>query len=439
MMNRFLQILFWSIISAAFIGPGTVTTAASSGARWGYSLLWALLFSTVACLVLQEASARVTVMSKRSLAQVIRERYRAGASGVLTMALVLGAIVLGCAAYQAGNILGSVAGARLGMAVPPQLLTLGVGVLAGLLLWFGTTAVVARMLGFVVAVMGATFLACAVLVKPAMGPLLRGLLVPSLPAGSSLLVLGLIGTTVVPYNLFLGSGIAGGQKLGDMRFGLSVAVVLGGLISMGVLVVGTAVVGPFGFDSLADTLSMRLGTWAALFFAFGLFAAGFSSAITAPMAAAVTAKGLLDRGEGNRWTERSWRYRAVWLGVLTAGVAFGLAGVRPIPAIIIAQALNGVLLPFVAVFLFIVVNDRSFMGESGVNGAFSNAVTGLVVAVTIVLGVYKTAQAVTNAFDLPTIGERPLLFGSAAVTAILAWPLFRAIRKRRGAQSPVDH
>ena len=67
-MQRLLNILLWSVIAAAFIGPGTVTTAASSGARFGFALLWALLFSTVACLVLQEASARVAVVSGRTLA-----------------------------------------------------------------------------------------------------------------------------------------------------------------------------------------------------------------------------------------------------------------------------------------------------------------------------------------------------------------------------------
>ena len=54
-MRRLAAILFWSIIAAAFIGPGTVTTAASAGAAFELRLLWALVFSTVACLVLQEA------------------------------------------------------------------------------------------------------------------------------------------------------------------------------------------------------------------------------------------------------------------------------------------------------------------------------------------------------------------------------------------------
>lgn len=432
-MQRLFQILFWSVISAAFIGPGTVTTAASSGARFGYSLLWALLFSTVACLVLQEASARVTIVSGRTLAGAIRRRFRGGVTGVLVTAMVLGAIVLGCAAYEAGNILGGVAGARLGLHVPPAALTLAIGAISALLLWFGSTAAVARALGALVALMGVTFLVCAILVRPPLGELLGGAFVPSLPSGSSLLVLGLIGTTVVPYNLFLGSGIARGHHLGEMRFGLTVAVVLGGLISMGVLVVGTAVAGEFSFAALSTTLADRLGGWAAWFFAFGLFAAGLSSAITAPMAAAITARGLFGGSKDPRWAERSHRYHAVWLGVLATGVAFGLAGVRPVPAIVAAQALNAILLPFVAVFLLIVVNDRSLMGDRGVNSAGSNALMALVVAVTITLGIYKLAGAATRTFGLPALSENVLLTISTALTVLLSWPVFCVVRRRRGA------
>jgi Mn2+/Fe2+ NRAMP family transporter len=430
-MQRLLHILFWSVISAAFIGPGTVTTAASSGARFGYALLWALMFSTVACLVLQEASARVTVASGRTLAQAIRERFSGGASGLTAVLLVLGAIVLGCAAYQAGNILGAVAGAGLGTSLPPEILTLIIGVVAGALLWFGTTTMVARLLGVVVALMGVTFLATAVLIDPPIGELLRGTLVPSLPAGSSLLVLGLIGTTVVPYNLFLGSGLAAGQKLKDLRFGLTIAVVLGGLISMGVLVVGTAVTGAFGYETLSGALSERLGGWAGAFFAFGLFAAGLSSAVTAPLAAAITAKGLFGASGGDRWGEKSMRYRAVWIGVLATGVLFGLIDVKPIPAIILAQALNGVLLPFVAVFLLLVVNDRDLVGERGLNGPVANSLTGLVVAVTIVLGTSKVVQAFCSVFDLPRPPERTLLISSAVVAAIAFFPIVRSVRSRR--------
>lgn len=430
-MRRLLQVLFWSVIAAAFIGPGTVTTAASSGASFGLALLWALLFSTLACLVLQEASARVTVVSGKNLGQAIRERFHGGAVGLLVLLLVLGSILLGCAAYQAGNILGSVAGAGLGTGFSPKVLTLAIGAVSGLLLYWGTTRTVARIMGVIVALMGATFLLTALMIKPQIGSLLRGTFMPALPEGSSLLVLGLIGTTVVPYNLFLGSGIAAGQKLGELRFGLCVAVLFGGLISMGVLVVGTAVTGTFSFRALSGALAGRLGGWAGIFFAFGLFAAGFSSAITAPLAAAITARGLFGSGDGAVWHERSLRYRGVWMFVLLTGIIFGMTGVRPIPAIIVAQALNGVLLPFVAIFLFLVVNDSALMGERGMNGPLSNVVMGLVVAVTIVLGISNVAKAVTSALRLPMLGERALLIASAVVAVLLAVPVVRIARNRR--------
>lgn len=430
-MRRLLNILFWSIVAAAFIGPGTVTTASSSGARFGFTLLWALLFSTVACLVLQEASARLTVVSGRPLARAIRERFHGGVTGGLVLLTVLGAIVVGCAAYEAGNILGGVAGAVLGSGAPAAVLTVGVGVIAALLLFFGSTGFVARALGVLVALMGAAFLVTAVMIRPDVPALLRGAFVPRMPAGAGLLVLGLVGTTVVPYNLFLGSGIAEGQRLGDVRTGLAVSVVLGGVISMGILVVGTAVSGAFDFAALSDVLSQRLGRWASLFFAAGLFAAGLSSAITAPLAAAITARGLFDGG-GGRWDERSSAYRAVWGGVLATGVAFGLAGVKPIPVIILAQALNGIVLPFVAVFLLFVVNDRALMGEH-VNGATANAIAGAVVAVTVVLGVSKVLGALSRAAGVSGPGERSILVASAVLALALAVPLVRSIRASRRA------
>ncbi len=303
--------------------------------------------------------------------------------------------------------------------------------MSGLLLYFGNTKNIARALGVLVALMGVAFLVTAVLTKPSVAALIKGTLVPAHPEGSSLLVLGLVGTTVVPYNLFLGSAIAAGQTLKELRFGLGTAVILGGVISMGILVVGAAVPMPFSFEALSEELSQRLGSWAGVFFAVGLFAAGFSSAITAPLAAAITANGLFDSGDDGRWRENSWRYRGVWIGVLATGVFFGLTDIRPIPAIILAQALNGILLPFVAVFLFIVVNDRSLMGERGLNRLVPNLLMGLVVAVTVLLGVSKTTQAVTAAVGLPGLEEKTLYVASAVVTGMLAIPVIRAARRRR--------
>jgi len=439
-VRRLAQVVFWSVLAAAFIGPGTVTTAASAGASHGPALLWALGFATVACLVLQEASARVTVVSGRDLGQAISERFGGGRLGRAVPGAVLATIVLGCAAYEAGNLLGGVAGATLATGLPRVGLTLAAASVAFGLLWLGTTHNVSRVLGGVVAFMGVAFLVTAMRLSPDPMALVHGTLVPSLPPGSSLLALGLVGTTAVPYNLFLGSGLARGQSLRDLRFGIGVAVILGGVISMGVLVVGTAVEAPLSFEALGEALRSRLGGWARSLFAWGLFAAGLSSAITAPLAAAVAARSLFAPGEGDGKGEetsgsgpRSRRFRGVWLLVLAVGLGFGLADVRPIPAIILAQAANGILLPFAAVFLMLVVNDTALMGRDGRNGLALNVVMSVVVAVTVLLGALGVWRAVASAAGLSPPSDARLLALSSLVVLALAGPVGRALVRRRRA------
>jgi Mn2+/Fe2+ NRAMP family transporter len=390
-MKRLLNILFWSVIAAAFIGPGTVTTAARAGSDFGFALAWALLFSVVACLALQEASGRITVLTDKELGEAIRGRF----GGTVPVLAAIG-IVLGCAAFEAGNLLGGVAGLRLIVDVSPAVLTLITGGAAAVLLATGNTRWIARVAGALVAVMGVAFLVTAVRLAPDIGELMKGLLVPSIPAGGTVLVLGLVGTTVVPYNLFLGSALARESKLGEMRWGLAVAVVGGGIISLGVLVVGSALGGGLEYERLAAVLADRLGQGAEASLAIGLFAAGFTSAVTAPLAAALTARSLLGEKDDPNWTETSLRYRAVWIGVLFTGMAFGLANAKPIPIIILAQAFNGLLLPLVAVFLWVAVTDRELLGE-GVNSGFQNLVMGIVVLVCVVLGLRGLWAAIVGA------------------------------------------
>lgn len=372
------SVLFWSVISAAFIGPGTVTTCSMAGSQYGFSLLWALTFSTLGTILLQEAAARITIASGRSLGEIISDTY-----GLRSKALPLflfGAVSLGCAAYQAGNILGAVAGLALLTHLPAWVLTIAVGVVSTALLWAGSTGGIAKFLGMVVGLMGIAFAYVAAQAVTDTPALLTSLVVPTLPDGSLVLVIGLIGTTIVPYNLFLGSGIGDGQQLAEMRWGIGLAVAIGGGISMAILLAGTLVTGSFSFENVAQTLSSRMGSWAGSFFAFGLFAAGFTSALTAPLAAAVTAKSLLG------WPETSTAYRAVWLVVMGVGLVFGLLGVKPVPVIVLAQAANGLLLPIVAIFLLLAVNNRKLLPAEYRNSVWQNLAMGLVVAITAFLG-----------------------------------------------------
>ncbi len=391
-MKRLLNILFWSVIAAAFIGPGTVTTAARAGSDFGYSLAWALLFSVVACLVLQEAAGRITVVTGKELGEAIRARF-----GGWVPALVAGGIVLGCAAYEAGNLLGGVAGLRLVTDVSPGVLTLVAGIGAALLLATGNTRWIARILGALVALMGIAFVITAVRLGPDLLQLADGLFIPRIPAGSTVLVLGLVGTTVVPYNLFLGSALARECELREMRWGLAVAVIGGGIISLGILVVGSTLGGGLEYGRLAAVLDQRLGQGAGASFGLGLFAAGFTSAITAPLAAALAARSLLAGADDERWSTNSLRFRSVWMVVLAAGMVFGISGVRPVPVIILAQAFNGLLLPLVALFLWITMNDRRFLGDAGVNSRAQNVVMGAVVLACVALGLRGLVAAVGSA------------------------------------------
>lgn len=418
MKKRLLNILFWSVISAAFIGPGTITTAAKAGASHGYSLIWALVFSVIACLVLQEAAARVSIVSGKSLGRAIADKYREKSWGWLVFALVIGAIILGSAAYETGNLIGASSGIMIVVSADPRIWVILITFTAAFALLFPRMQILARMLGFLVVFMGLAFLITAILLKPDFGMVLKGSFLPSFPEGSQLLILGLVGTTVVPYNLFLGSGLADKtQSIKEMRFGLAVAIVMGGIISIAVLLVGTSVVGEFSFIALGDALSSKLGYWAVWFFGFGLFAAGFSSAITAPLASALTARDLFQKEKSRQWSGRGKYYIITWGLVLLAGLVFGSIGLKPIPAIIAAQALNGLILPFVSIFLWVTINDPQLMGKESVNSTRGNILFGLVVWIATLLGLQNLAGASMKMLSL-TLSDT-----STLILAIIAFSL----------------
>ncbi|SDM19318.1 NRAMP (natural resistance-associated macrophage protein) metal ion transporters [Catalinimonas alkaloidigena] len=411
--SRFLPVLFWLVISAAFIGPGTVTTAAAAGASFHVSLLWALTFATGACILLQEAAARITIASGRTLGEALAHHYPAARWGVA------GAILFGCAAYQAGNLLGAVAGLRLIVGWPAPVLTLGVGLVCGAVLWFGRDQAIARFLGALVGIMGLGFLLIVFTLPLAWGEVAAASVVPRFPDGAGLLILGLLGTTVVPYNLFLGSGISHGQTLRQMRGGLIAAVLIGGLISAAILLIGTQIRGAFSFEALATALQERTGAWARVGLGIGLFAAGFTSSVTAPLASALTLQSVV----GPHWTNQSWAYRLTWGGVLGFGLLFGFLDVKPIPAIILAQGLNGILLPLMTILLLLIVNHPAAMPRSARNGPLLNALMLLLVGVSTLLGVNNLTKAVASAVGITSLEGTLPYVGAVAilVTGVLGW------------------
>lgn len=377
-----------ALVAAAFIGPGTVTTATVAGARFGVVLLWALTFSVVATIVLQEMAARLGLVTGRGLGEAIRERFAAPLSRAAAVLLVVFAIVLGNAAYQTGNLLGGALGLEALAGGDGRLWALLLASAAFLFLWAGSYRAVERFLVGLVVVMSVAFVATAAMLAPPAGELLRGLFVPAVPGGSEALAIALIGTTVVPYNLFLhasavGERWSGPQALPAARLDAVLSIGLGGAVSAAIVVTASAAVAGEvrSAADMAVQLEPLLGPWARGFFAVGLLAAGLSSAITAPLAAAYAARGSLG-WEGGLKTRR---FRAAWGLVLLTGAAFAAAGIRPVPAILFAQVANGLLLPAVALFLVVAANDGRRMGRWR-NGRAANALAAVILTVAAVLG-----------------------------------------------------
>jgi len=451
--KRILSILFWSVVAAAFIGPGTVTTATKAGVFYNFNLLWALLFSTFATLLLQEASARLTIRSQMNLGEAISKKFENKSGRTLILFIIIIAIVLGCAAYEAGNILGSVAGLTLIFNIPYYYFVAGIGILATLVFALNSVHTIAKVMGVIVFLMGISFLYTSLSLKPDWGEVLKGSFVPIIPdgTGSTLLVLGLVGTTVIPYDLFLGSGaLDKKQTIKEMRFGLSIAVILGGVISMSIMGVGNGVTAGMaesakadflanlnfddqGYIILKEFLKNKIGTYAVYVFGFGMFAAGFSSAVTSPLASAITARSLFSNKKNKeKWHPKKLYFKLVIAGVVITGLTFGFLHIKPIPAIIIAQAFNGLILPLIAVFLISVVNDPDIIGENNLNGMISNIMMSIVLWVTMILGFTNISKSIakTIGFNLEA-NDTGLIIPVVIVSFILSLIFLFIIYKRR--------
>jgi manganese transport protein len=164
-----------------------------------------------------------------------------------------------------------------------------------------------------------------------------------------------------------------------------VAVTLGGVITLAILLTAVplylAAVQVQGVGEMARQLEPLLGPQARWLFGLGLFAAGLTSAITAPLAAAWATAGLLGWDGGLRCP----RFRRVWAAIIVIGAAFAATGQRPLEAILLAQAANGLLLPVIAGFLLWVMNRREIMGSAR-NGWRANLAGGTVVLLAATLG-----------------------------------------------------
>jgi len=389
MINWFKNIGPGVLVAAAFIGPGTVTICTLAGVNFGYTLLWAMTLSIIATVILQEMAARVGIITQKGLADIIKEQIKYPWLKKIAIILILSAIVIGNAAYEAGNI----SGASLGIsAIVGEsyyiFYPMSIGIIAFVLLYIGNYKILERSLVVLVLTMSISFVLTAIITKPDISLMFKGILIPSFPKGSMLTIIGLIGTTVVPYNLFLHASLVKEKwkKQSDLTFARKdtyISIILGGFVSMAIIIAATSIQGyeiKNGID-LAKGLEPLYGNFAKYFLGIGLFAAGITSAITAPLAAAYVANSCF----GWNASLKSLKFRFVWFLILALGVLFSSLKINPIEIIKFAQVANGILLPVIALFLVWIVNKTAVLGTFK-NGWLQNGFAGIIILITMILG-----------------------------------------------------
>ena len=355
------------LVTAAFLGPGTLTTATLAGQATGLGLLWALVLSLALTAGLQLLLAQLVINRRRDLGALIRETLEPPGLRWFSVILTALAIGFGNAAYQAGNLTGAALGLGAWLPLPPYLLGPGLAALAALLLLTPLRARLEGLLLGLIAVMAAVFcLAALASLGAGMPPLT--LSAPTGQAGA--LALALLGTTVVPYNLFLhGRALldrlpppeergsrADAALHQDARRDTLRAIAVGGLVTGAILLLaaGNSAEGS-SVERLAAPLEPLLGAGAEPFLALGLFAAGLSSALTAPLAAAWALAGLF------RWgpTLEDPRPRLTAFVVLAVGALGAALGGQPLQMILLAQGANALALPWFAFLLLRLATLRS--------------------------------------------------------------------------------
>ena len=384
------------LVAAAFIGPGTVTTASIAGANFGFVLMWALLLSIIVTFVLQEMSSRLGIVSGLGLSEALRSSINNHFLKAFLMILIVSALGIGNAAFEVGNITGAAIGLSQISNLSISSSVLIVGILVLILLGTRIFKMLEQILTVLVVIMSLLFLLTMITIEIDYSKLLRGLFIPTVTASSLLTIMALIGTTVVPYNLFLHADASKRkwkdqevtQALHNSRADTAISIGLGGLITLAIM--STAAVAFFGSsmeissENLARQLEPILGSYSSYIFNFGLFVAGITSAVTAPLAASIAVTEAL----GWKNDPSSFRFKLVWIIILLIGVLLAYFGTKPLQAILFAQATNALLLPFLALFLFYVVNNSRLMG-SHKNTITINMVALIIIMAVVLLSSYK--------------------------------------------------
>ena len=347
-----------------------------------------MLFAIVATIILQEMSARLGFATQEGLGEAFNRQFVKGWTRYLVFFLVISAILIGNAAYESGNISGGVLGLDL-IIGEQKLWPILIGAICFGLLFIGKYKWIENILVGMVILMSICFLITAILVKPDLSEIAVGF-IPKRPTDENfLLMLAIVGTTVVPYNLFLHASTISkkwkkGASIKEVRLENASSIIMGGIISMLIIITAASSSNNVEVVDSAKDLAVQLqplfGQAAKWFMGIGLLAAGLSSALTAPLAASYAAKGLFG-WEGN---EKSTKFRVIWMTILLIGILVAITDIERILIIKFAQIANALLLPFIAIYLLYVCNSKKLL-RAYVNNNIANIFGVMVILFSLLL------------------------------------------------------
>ncbi len=387
-------------MAAAFIGPGTITMCSIAGAQFKYGLIWALIVSILLTMFIQLTAIRIGLTTKNTLSNLIKDQFQNGLLKYTSILLIISAIFIGNSAYEAGNISGAVMGFELLFGDSFQFNQINIfsilsGMLALPLIIFGNNKVLEKILIILVLIMSFSFVFTVFIVGVDFNLLFSSSNFFSFPSDSILTIAGLIGTTVVPYNIFLHVALVNNRwkssrDLKFANFDTIVSISIGGLISLCILLTAAGLNNTDILNAvdLANNLQPLYGNFSKYVIAIGLLSAGLTSSITAPIAAAYVVCGCF----GFSTNRKSILFKIIAVIVLLIGVIFSLIGISPIEIIKFAQVTNGILLPFIVVFLLFLANNTRLL-KNKTNNTFQN-ILGLIVIGFCLLLCYRSIAKV---------------------------------------------
>lgn len=381
-----------SLVAAAFIGPGTVTTCFMAGAKYGYALLWAMVISTLATVLLQSFAVKTGIITGKSIENNIMEISNGTYFGIFFTLLIITAIVLGNTAYEAGNLSGAYLGLNLIMNANSDgkiIFLVIISIVATVILLIEKTRIIISLMGVLVAMMSFAFVSSAIGLGIDLKQVYSTFLRPTLPNNDWLMVASIIGTTIVPYNIYLHASLAAKtwKNTSSIPNAIRDAVIfisIGGCISGCIIIAASHFQGQTLSDvsGLSISLEILMGKSANLMLGAGLFAAGLSSAVTAPLAASMVIQNLFG------WKDNEVKVKLIRIVMVLLGMVISISHYKPLTIIWIAQIANGLLLPITLVVLLAIVNKRDIMGKYALD--FKMKIAGAVLLLMSIILCFKT-------------------------------------------------